>query len=100
LDALLLEANHDTRMLAEGPYPPALQARVGGDYGHLNNQQAAELLKHIQIQPLQHLVIAHLSEKNNDPTLAEQALCAVDGVVQERLSILQQDEPSSWYVIE
>ena len=42
-DALMLECNHDTDMLAHGPYPPSLQARVGGKLGHLNNQQAADL---------------------------------------------------------
>ena len=44
LDALLLEANYDPNMLASGPYPPKLKARVGSDYGHLSNQQSAELL--------------------------------------------------------
>ena len=99
LDALLLEANHDSAMLAQGPYPPALQARVGGDYGHLNNQQAADLLYNIQLEQLQYLVIAHLSEKNNDPALVQTLLCAVDPSVQERLSILQQDTPSDWYTL-
>ncbi len=44
LDALFLEANYDPAMLANGPYPSYLKARVGGQHGHLSNQQAAELL--------------------------------------------------------
>ena len=63
--ALLVEANHDLEMLAAGPYPPSLQARVSGPWGHLNNYQAAEFLRCVAPNPLQHLVIGHLSEKNN-----------------------------------
>lgn len=99
LDALLLECNHDTQMLAEGPYPPSLQARVGGDYGHLNNQQAADFLARIDHPGLQQLVAAHLSEKNNHPDLARAALCASAEGVEERLAMLVQDQASPWFVV-
>jgi phosphoribosyl 1,2-cyclic phosphodiesterase len=98
-DALLLECNHDPRMLAEGPYPPQLQARVGGRYGHLNNAQAADFVRRIDHQRLQHLVAAHLSEKNNAPELARTALEGVSGFLGPRLSLLLQDRPSDWYAI-
>jgi phosphoribosyl 1,2-cyclic phosphodiesterase len=75
-DALILESNHDRRMLAEGPYPPSLQARVGGSLGHLSNDQAADILTRIDSSALQHMVAAHLSEKNNRPELAVEALSA------------------------
>lgn len=64
-DALLLEFNHDAGMLANGPYPEMLKQRVGGDYGHLNNHQATGLLNTIDLEKIQHLLIAHISEKNN-----------------------------------
>ncbi|MEP5765319.1 MAG: MBL fold metallo-hydrolase [Halieaceae bacterium] len=64
-DALLLECNHDREMLQQGPYPYPLKQRVGGDWGHLNNQQAAELLARLQGDELRHLVVAHISEQNN-----------------------------------
>ena len=64
-DALLLECNHDGEMLRSGPYPPALQRRVGGDWGHLNNMQAAGFLAGGLVGSLSHLVVAHISEKNN-----------------------------------
>ncbi|EIF43763.1 MULTISPECIES: MBL fold metallo-hydrolase [Zhongshania] len=73
-DALLLECNHDVTMLANGPYPYSLKQRVGGDWGHLNNQQAASLLEDAEVARLQHVVIAHLSEKNNTPALARMAI--------------------------
>jgi phosphoribosyl 1,2-cyclic phosphodiesterase len=99
LDALLLECNHDTRMLAEGPYPPALQARVGGAYGHLNNGQAAAILAAIEHARLQYLVAAHLSEKNNTPALAAGRLCEAVPSIESRLSLLLQDQASGWLEI-
>lgn len=64
-DLLLLEFNHDRAMLAAGPYPPALKRRVGGDWGHLSNGQAADLLERLDRARLRRLFIAHTSEKNN-----------------------------------
>jgi phosphoribosyl 1,2-cyclic phosphodiesterase len=69
-DALMLEFNHDVQMLANGPYPPKLQERVGGPLGHLSNMQSAELVRSIDVTRLRHLVLTHLSEKNNTPELA------------------------------
>ena len=73
-DALILECNHDVTMLESGPYPEQLKVRVGGPLGHLSNAQAAGLLEELDCSGLQHLVAAHLSEKNNSPGLAREAL--------------------------
>lgn len=82
--SLLLEFNHDLPMLLDGPYPPHLKRRVGGDFGHLNNQQAADLLRRIDRARLRHLVVGHISEKNNSLERAQDALLSVldslDGV--------------------
>lgn len=43
LDALLLEANHDIRMLQVGKYPYYLKQRILGDRGHLSNENAGRL---------------------------------------------------------
>ena len=48
--SLLLEFNHDLSMLHAGSYPPSLKRRVGGDWGHLNNDQAAQLLRAISLR--------------------------------------------------
>lgn len=69
-DALLLEFNYDAAMLAAGPYPPPLKARVGGPLGHLSNDESAALLRQLDCTRLRHLVLTHLSEKNNTPELA------------------------------
>lgn len=75
--SLLLEFNHDLAMLLDGPYPDHLKRRVGGDWGHLNNEQAVELLRQIDGARLRHLVVAHISEKNNCRLQAERAVLSV-----------------------
>ena len=65
LDALVLEMNHDARMLLEGPYPFSLKRRIRSDLGHLSNAQGAQLLAQVLHQGLRHVVLAHLSEHNN-----------------------------------
>lgn len=96
-DGLLLECNHDRAMLAQGPYPPPLKARVGGDYGHLSNEQAARLLGRLDGSRLQHVVAAHLSEKNNTPVLARQALGAALGCGAEWIGLAGQDDGLAWH---
>ena len=61
--------------LKSGRYPPYLQRRVGGLHGHLNNQQAVELLEAIGHRGLQ-VVIGHISEANNDLELIEQSFAS------------------------
>jgi len=95
-DALLLECNHDPAMLAAGPYPPALQARVGGDLGHLSNTQAAALLAGIDCSRLRHVVAAHLSERNNRPEHARAALAAVLGCAPEWVGVADQEAGLDW----
>lgn len=98
--ALLLECNHDPQMLADGPYPPSLKRRVGGDWGHLSNQQAARLLSGVNLNRLQHLMISHVSEHNNHPDLAMAALEPVlDGVEQTRVHTLSQDGGCDWMTL-
>jgi len=75
--SLLLEFNHDPVMLREGDYPWPLKRRVGGDWGHLNNHQAADLLRGIGGARPGYLVVAHMSENNNSRDHAEAALLSV-----------------------
>jgi phosphoribosyl 1,2-cyclic phosphodiesterase len=70
LDLLVLEANHDVGMLREGPYPPALKARILSRVGHLSNEAMGVLLARVLGPRLGAVVLAHLSEQNNDPDLA------------------------------
>ncbi|MCL6416336.1 MBL fold metallo-hydrolase [Aestuariirhabdus sp. Z084] len=93
-DGLLLECNHDPYLLSSGPYPPSLKRRVAGSYGHLSNEQAAELLSLVDRQRLQHLVIAHISEQNNlTEKVLEQLLPYID---EARLTFANQEQGFDW----
>jgi len=98
-DALFLECNHDDVMLANGPYPPALQRRVGGGLGHLSNRQAASFLKLFDSERLQYLIAAHLSEKNNTRQLVRDSLLSVSPAMENRLAIALQDEVTEVFEI-
>ena len=81
-DALVLECNHDAAMLSEGPYPPALKARIAGRFGHLDNAASSALLAALDNSRLRHIVAAHLSKQNNSP--AKRKTASVDRVPMER----------------
>ncbi|MBL8381108.1 MAG: MBL fold metallo-hydrolase [Burkholderiales bacterium] len=95
-DALVLECNHDAAMLAAGPYPPALRARVGGNYGHLENGQAASLLARVAHSGLRHVLAAHLSSRNNTPGLAQEALAGALGCAPQDIGIADQVQGFDW----
>jgi phosphoribosyl 1,2-cyclic phosphodiesterase len=93
--ALVLEFNHDVDLLAKGPYPLELQRRIRGQDGHLSNEQGAMLLSTIAHEALRFVVLAHLSQVNNDPRRAYetafQALKA-DGRGMPTILVTRQDE--------
>lgn len=74
---LALEANHDVRMLREGPYPTWLKARVASSVGHLSNAQAAEELDRLRWPGLEQVVAMHISENNNTYPLPVAVLSGV-----------------------
>lgn len=95
-DAVAIECNHDSDMLAAGPYPPALKERVGGALGHLSNAQAAMIVGGLDGGRLKHVVAVHLSEKNNTPALALAALACALGCREDDLEAAHQDEGLGW----
>ncbi len=84
LDALLLESNHDVRMLEAGPYPYFLKRRILGDHGHLSNEACGRLLSCILHDGLKKIFLGHLSKENNYEELAYETVC---------LEIAQGDNP-------
>ncbi|HHM06280.1 MAG TPA: MBL fold metallo-hydrolase [Gammaproteobacteria bacterium] len=96
VDALVLECNYEPVLLEGGDYPPALKRRVGGSYGHLSNAQAAALLGRIDTSCLQHVLAAHLSEKNNTPGLARAALADALGAMPGDVAVATQDQVLPW----
>ena len=73
-DTLLLEFNYDPLMLSQGAYPPALQRRIDGTWGHLSNQQAMEFMQQRDSAGLNTLVAMHISEKNNSVAKVDECL--------------------------
>jgi phosphoribosyl 1,2-cyclic phosphodiesterase len=95
-DALFLEANHCETMLANSAYPPSLKARIGGRFGHLSNRVSSELLSRVASARLQHVVGAHLSRQNNEPSLVVGAFRTALAEMSAQVSVATQDEGSQW----
>ena len=98
-DALVLECNHDREMLANSTYPPKLKQRIGGAYGHLSNDTAAEILSAVNRSRLKTVVGAHLSQQNNRPELAREALDRVVGGTGISVEIACQAEGFDWIAL-
>ena len=69
-EGLIIESNYDLDMLVNGRYPNYLKKRIQNGKGHLSNQQCRDLLKEVIGPRTKEIVLAHLSEENNDPLLA------------------------------
>lgn len=69
-DMLIIESNHDLRMLEEGPYPYFLKKRINSEIGHLSNLHSALCVLEHAKKGLKHVMLSHLSEINNTPELA------------------------------
>lgn len=68
---LLLESNHDVRMLQECPRRPwSLKQRILGRHGHLSNEAAADAVAELMSADLRQLYLGHLSRQCNTPELA------------------------------
>lgn len=97
--ALLLECNHDTQMLAQSRYPVSLKSRIGGRLGHLSNDTAAQILGQCAHPGLQHLVAAHLSEQNNTPEHARAALAPACGASPDEIVVADPAMGFEWLSI-
>ena len=68
--ALVIEANHDERMLEAGRYPFRLKRRILGDKGHISNENSGKLITKLWNEDMKHIFLGHLSDENNMPELA------------------------------
>ena len=98
LDALVLETNHDLEMLRSGPYPWSLKQRVASRHGHLSNREAAEGVPELLCDRLRWIVLYHLSQTNNLPVLAAEAV--LEALDREgsgaRICVSEQAQPTDW----
>lgn len=92
---LVLEANHDEDMLMRGPYPWSVKHRIASSHGHLSNRAAADFATEIFHDELLAVVLAHLSDHCNEPSLARSTVgdalagCGYSGPI----VVAPQDEP-------
>ncbi|MBE5906272.1 MAG: MBL fold metallo-hydrolase [Lachnospiraceae bacterium] len=101
LDALLLEANHDVKMLQVGSYPYYLKQRILGNRGHLSNENSGRLLSRILHDRFQGVLLGHLSKENNYERLAYETVkmevtlgdCPYNGD-DFPIAVAKRDEPS------
>ncbi|RZL93215.1 MAG: MBL fold metallo-hydrolase [Variovorax sp.] len=96
LDALLLECNHDSDLLAQSAYPAFLKHRVGGNYGHLSNAAAGAIARAVSHDRLRHVVAAHLSEQNNRPDIVRRVLAEALGGAEGDMLTANASEGSPW----
>lgn len=99
LDALVIECNHDRDLLLGSSYPEYLKNRIAGRYGHLDNNQAAQIVAAIDCESLQHVVAAHLSRKNNRPELACAALAGALNCAPDWIGVASQADGFDWRML-
>lgn len=96
----IIEANHDrARLMANRSYPDLLKRRIAGETGHLANEQTAELLQRWSEAAHDRWVwLAHLSEENNHPSIALDAVRRHFAVLRRPipfdLAVAERDRPS------
>lgn len=69
-DVMVIEANHDIRMLEAGSYPYYLKRRILGNQGHLSNERSGQLIRQLLNNHIKAILLGHLSKENNFPELA------------------------------
>lgn len=77
-DALVLEMNHDLRMLRESDRSEILKSRIKSKLGHLSNDQAVEFLESLDTSRLKYLFPAHMSEECNDFSCVMASILSID----------------------
>lgn len=99
---VILESNHDERLLREGPYPWSVKQRIGGSRGHLSNRLAGEFARELAHPRLGGVLLAHLSAECNDPGRAlDRVRRDLEGVRYEgALDVAPQGEPTPRYDVE
>lgn len=92
-ESIVIEANHDVDMLMNGPYPYDLKIRIRSKRGHLSNKECALLASELCFIGTKNILLAHLSEENNDPSLAYDEVWSAIGDENVNLKIASQYEP-------
>ena len=93
-ESIVIECNHDEQMLMNGPYPYDLKLRIKSKRGHLSNRDCAELVSDLCFIGTKNVLLAHLSEENNDPDLAFDEVWSAISDETVNLKIASQYQPT------
>lgn len=97
--SLILECNYDKNMLIKGNYALKLKERIAGDFGHLSNDSAIEILNQVKHSNLQYVVAAHLSKENNSKEIVQSLLSKALNDQPENILIADQELGINWLEI-
>lgn len=75
-NVIILESNHDEKMVIQSRYPWSVKQRILSKNGHLSNIAFNDALSKLIHCDLESVFLAHLSEENNTPDLARQLAVA------------------------
>jgi phosphoribosyl 1,2-cyclic phosphodiesterase len=102
-DAIVVESNHAIEMLRMCPvYSWDLKERISSDTGHLSNEDLAHWLTEDYDGSARDIVLAHLSQKANEPSLArltaEYALESREPLFRSetKITLSRASEPTEW----
>lgn len=70
-DIYIIESNYEEEMLQNGSYPHHLKQRIRSDRGHISNEDSCRYLKKLVGDKTKYIMLAHLSEENNNPNIVE-----------------------------
>ncbi len=87
-DVAIIESNYDSKMLANGPYPPSLKKHIAGDTGHLSNVDCATAINNCY-DGKKKIFLAHLSKKNNTPDVARETVSQITGIKRFNIDCLE-----------
>lgn len=85
---IYIESNHDKKMLRECHYPSIVKARIGGESGHLSNEQAAQVILELAKSGTKYFVLSHISENSNT---IEKAYLTCAKAVEDAGYVLEKD---------
>lgn len=91
----VFESNYDVEMLMNGSYPYYLKQRILSDRGHLSNKDSAYYLSKFIGKNTKKVILAHLSQENNDPEIALKTLkekLKDDDIKFDNIIVSTQDE--------
>ena len=96
-NALVVESNHDPELLKLSTYPWELKQRIASRKGHLSNGDCAKLVERVVSDKTGYIVLAHLSEENNNPDIALMNVLRVVKGMGVSVDVAKQDSPTPIY---